>query len=108
MIIICSTDKKDDVLKGIRQARKTKTAITPMQGIAILQVGKALYNKLKKNTQLMIPTVLGKRAAKHKVNIKTLTLHRATCKYAGKNAVEAAIVNPAKTGLKLCKKCMLK
>lgn len=107
MIIICSTDKKDDVLKGIRQARKTGTSITPMQGIAILQVGRALYSDLE-NRRGEVQAVLEKREANYKINAKTLMLHHTSCKCPLKNEFPASIVNPSKTGLKFCKRCMSK
>jgi len=105
MVIICSSGKKNDVLNGIRRARKTKTSITPMYGISILQVGKALYSKLEKNQKETVD-VLKKRVANYKVNIETLMIHRVSCKCVIKNELRAAVVNPAKTGLKLCKKCL--
>ena len=107
MVIICSSGKDGDVLNGIRQARKTKTSIIPMQGIAILQVGKALYNDLEKKRR-GVNDVLRKRVASYKVNAKTLMLHRTTCKCPLKNELKASIVNPAKTGLRLCKRCISK
>lgn len=102
MIIICSSGLVDDVNKGLSAAKSQDYVVT-----GVLQVGKNLYSKLKKN-QPLIPDYWDKRPKNYKINLKTNILHKKDCKAASGQLVDASIMNVTKTGFKKCKKCFKK
>ncbi len=99
MYTICHT-KGNDVLEAV------KVMVKKGYKFPIFQVGQKLYKRLEKDRTKVTP-FMENRKRMYTVNLKSKIIHRKSCRYADKGIfVNAYLVRPKNTGLKICKTCM--
>ena len=106
MFSICST-KLGDVAACVASMRKHAYKCP------LWQVGMRLYKKLdkaQKENPAEVWNMMKARKASHVINMTTATAHKKGCRVlkrtTGTCKIDAYLVNPNKTGLKVCKVCM--
>jgi hypothetical protein len=99
MYAICST-RKENVRKHVDKMRKNNYRF------AVFQFSADDYDELSKQRD-NAETIIGaanERKCEHVIDVEKGMLHQAGCKKAGGNfVVQASILKPKATGLKLCK-----
>jgi len=101
MKAICET-KKNDVRDAVRAMKENG-----YKG-SIFQIAKATYAHLVENRP-EVPENTESRICWHVIDVDKGMLHKKSCKEKmSGNVVDASIVRPDTTGLKMCKKCMKK
>lgn len=111
MYIICNT-KKGDVKKALGHLLNEQTVDeiwewSEVQHTHIIQVNMKDYNHLKTITSSQeMREQVDQREMDYVINLNTQTVHKKDCRYAGKAAIKAAIINLKNTGLRICKRCL--
>jgi hypothetical protein len=99
MYAICKTSGKD-VLVHIKQMIEKGDC-----GSRVIQTTDKLHAKLDKIKHTAAQPVwdlIDRRKNNSKIDLDTKTLHKTDCPKCGMNCVNASILRPSKTGLKLC------
>ena len=102
MYIICNT-RKGDVEKALGHFPEEQK----IEDALIIQVSMKDYKHLKTITASQeMREQVDQRETDYVINLNTRTVHKKDCRYAGKAAIKAAIINLKNTGLWTCKRCL--